>query len=192
MSYKLQLDQAKSAVLQVMAVAHNPSLGGVGAVLGRTGLGNDLPVSIGSLQSLASGNYTSALNGLLGSLTQQNFDRNHVYTCTNASAACAASQANAKSIAGMQGAAQAVDEDIRQHAPAMQALRDRLASAQDVKDVADIQGQIETEQLWTNNTVSRLNAIKANFEVEQLAQQQQANETIDKSFEDFHKMAEAQ
>ena len=119
-----------------------------------------------------------------------NFNANHVYTCTDISASCAALNVNAQSIAGMQGAAQAAHQDLRNHLPVIQALRERLLAATTPKDVMDAQAQLQTEQLWTQNLQGELAAIKTNYNAQQHALVQRDNELVNKSADSFVKMAQ--
>ncbi len=99
----------------------------------------------------------------LSSLTAGAYSANHVYTPTDASWASQELIANANSIAGEQGAAQAAYTDLQAHAAALQALRDHLATASSPKDVQDAQAQIELEQVWTTNEAAQLAAINAAY-----------------------------
>ena len=131
--YGTQLEQARYELAQLQGFIHDPSLGGAAGLLNQTGLSNSLPVNPSAAAALASGyGSLTSLSGVLGRLSQlnglvnTNFNANHVYTCTDTSASCAALNANAQSIAGMQGAAQAAHQDLRNHLPVIQALRERL------------------------------------------------------------------
>ena len=52
------------------------------------------------------------------------------------------SNAQAAGNAGVKGIASQVIQDIQNHLPVLQGLRDRLATADNPKDVADAQAQI--------------------------------------------------
>ena len=194
--YGTQLEQARYELAQLQGFIHDPSLGGAAGLLNQTGLSNSLPVNPSAVAALASGyGSLTSLSGVLGRLSQlnglvnTNFNANHVYTCTDTSASCAALNANAQSIAGMQGAAQAAHQDLRNHLPVIQALRERLLTATTPKDVMDAQAQLQTEQLWTQNLQSELAAIETNYNAQQHALVQRDNESIDKSVDDFLTMA---
>jgi hypothetical protein len=65
------------------------------------------------------------------------------------------------------------------------ALRDKLASSTNMKDVADAQGAIQSEIAWTANTQAQLNAIQVAASVQQDNRVQRDNEALSQSFSRF-------
>ncbi len=92
--------------------------------------------SAGGLPSLIGG-IASSLNALSGS----SYAANHIYSPTDNSWNSQQLIANANSISGTQGTALASYQQLQAHAATLQALRDRLMTAVDPKDVEDAQAE---------------------------------------------------
>lgn len=197
-SYGLQAQQYLTQVQQLEALVHNPSLGAAMGLMNTTGLNNDLPVNPLAVQSLTNGyNSLNSLAGILGKLTtltnlvNTNYNANHIYSPTDGSWNSQQLIANGNAIAGTQGAAQAAYQDLRNHLPVIQALRDRLLTATNPKDVADAQAQLVAETTWTNNLQSELQAIQVNAEAQAASRAQQDNESLDQGIDSFLAQANA-
>lgn len=172
---------------------HDPSLGAATGLMNLAGVGNSLPVNpmavmgmvngfaggIGSLQS--SLGRLSQLNGLIASTGSAN----HIYTPTDGSWSSQQLNDGATSIAGTQGGSASLLQDLQNHVPVLQALRDRLSSATNMKDVADAQGAIQSEIAWTANTQAQLNALQVAASVQGDNRIQRDNEGVSQSFEAF-------
>src|SRR5271165_4309682 len=143
--YTTQLQQYANEVEMFQNWVHNPNLGGAMGFLNIAGLGNSLPVNASAVLNLVNGRSygqgglpeISGVLSSLSSLTAGAYSANHVYTPTDASWASQELVANANSIAGEQGAAQAAVNDLQAHAAALQALRDHLTASSSPKDVQD-------------------------------------------------------
>lgn len=194
-AYLLQAQQYSQQIQTYMAFVHDPSLGAAMGLMNRAGLSNDLPVNPMAVQSLTSGvNGLSGIMGKLGTLSallNTNYSANHVYTPTVNTFGTQAMIANGYSIAGTQGAAQSAYQDLRNHVPIIQALRDRLATATNPKDVADVQAQLQVETVWTDNLQSELAAINVNYQAARDSREQQQEEQLSKEFEGFVNEANA-
>jgi hypothetical protein len=197
--YATQVQQYAAEIEQLNGFIHDPSLGAAMGLMNREGLGNSLPINPMVVASLTHGyGSLTSLTGLLGKLNQlnglvnTNFDANHVYTCQDTSTACMTLNAGANSNAAMQGTAQSVYQDLRNHLPILQALRDRLATARTPKDVMDAQAALQAEQAWTANLQSELNSVQANYQTQVYVQQQRDNERLDQSANQFLEAAKAQ
>jgi hypothetical protein len=156
-------------------------------------LGNSLPVNAYAALNLVNGRSYGAgglpeISGILSSLsslTTGAYSANHVYTPTDASWSSQQLIANANSIAGEQGVAQAAYTDLQAHTAALQGLRDHLATSSSPKDVQDTQAQIELEQVWTTNEAAQLAAINAAYSAQHDSREEQANEQLAKDLDVF-------
>jgi hypothetical protein len=196
--YETQLTQLQQQVDQYRALVHDPSLGAAGALMNQTGLGNSLPINPMALASLSSGyGSLTSLSSLLGKLSQlnglvnSNFATNHIYSPTDGSWNSQQLIANGNAIAGVQAAAQAAYQDLRNHLPVIQALRDRLATATNPKDVADAQAQLQAETAWTNNLQSEISTMQVNYQAQAASRVQRDNESLDAGIDSFLAQANA-
>jgi hypothetical protein len=198
--YATQLQQYTDELTMLENWVHNPSLGGALGLLNIAGLGNSLPVNAYAVLNLVNGRSfgegglpeISGVLSSLSSLTAGAYAANHVYTPTDASWASQELVANANSIAGEQGAAQAAYSDLQAHAAALQALRDHLTAASSPKDVQDAQAQIQLEQVWTTNEAAQLTAINAAYAAQRDVQAQRDNEKLSQDIAAFIASAPAE
>jgi len=157
------------------------------------GVGNSLPVNPMAVMGLVNGFSGSigGLSGSLGKLQQLNglvnmtYGANHIYSPTDGSWASKQLNDSGTAIAGTQGSAASLLQDLQSHVPVLQALRDKLASSTNMKDVADAQGAIQSEIAWTANTQAQLNAIQVAASVQQDNRVQRDNEALSQSFSRF-------
>lgn len=196
--YATQVQQYATAVEQLNAFVHDPSLGAAMGLMNRAGLDNSLPINPMAVQSLTSGyGSLASLSGILGKLSQLNglvnssYATNHIYTCADESYACQQQRANANALAGTQGGALSVYQDLRNHLPVIQALRERLLTARDPKDVADAQAQLQAETLWTNNLQSELQAININADAQREWRAQRDSEALNRGMDQWLEQANA-
>jgi type IV secretion system protein VirB5 len=197
--YATQIQQYAAEVEQLNGFIHDPSLGAAMGLMNTAGLGNSLPVNPMAVASLTNG-YSSltSLAGILGKLSQldglvnTNFATNHIYSPTDNSLSSQQLLSNANAIAGNQGAAQSAYEDLRNHLPIIQALRDRLATATNPKDVADATAQLQAEQVWTSNLQTELAAINVNYRAQADSQIQRENERTARDADSFLQAAKDQ
>lgn len=187
-----QAQQYQQEIEQYIAFVHDPTLGAAMGLMNQAGLGNSLPINPAALQSLVSGGANpSSILGALGGLANTSYGANHIYSPTDGSWNSQQLIANGNGIAGTQGASQATYQNLRDHMPVIQALRDRLLAAKTPKDVADAQAQLEAETLWTHNLNSQLAAIEVNYRTQQDARRQRDEESLDQGIDDFIAQANA-
>jgi type IV secretion system protein VirB5 len=196
--YATQVQQYATEAQQLANFVHSPSLGGAMGLMNQAGLGNSLPVNPYALQNLTSGyGSLTSLSGVLGKLSQlnglvsTNYAANHVYSPTDGSFSSQQLIDNGNAIAGVQGGAQSAYADLRTHLPIIQALRDRLTSATNMKDVADAQAQLAAETTWTQNLQSEITAMQVNYQAQKDARQQRDAEAFDQSIDNFLAKAKA-
>ena len=190
--YATQLQQYAAQMQMVENWIRYPSLGAAMGLLNVAGLGDSLPISPYAVLSLTNGlryggGGFSSINGIANSLSgfaSSAYTENHVYAPTDAKWASAQMTANANSIAGMQGAAQASYADLQKHQAALQALRDQLDTASP-KAVADLQAEIALETTWTTNAAAQLQAIQAIYAAQNNANMQRGNEKLTQDFANF-------
>lgn len=190
--YATQAQQYYTELQQFEAFVHDPTLGAAMGLANQVGLGNSLPINPLALQSLTSGNTNPAsILGALGSLANGSFAANHVYSPTDGSWNSRQLVANGNGIAGTQGAAQAAYQNLRDHMPIIQALRDRLVTARTPKDVQDAQAQLEAETLWTHNLNTQLAAVEVDYRTQMDARRQRDDESLDQGIDAFIQQANA-
>jgi type IV secretion system protein VirB5 len=189
--YVLQGKQYLTETTQLLAFVHNPTIGGAMMLLNAAGLGSSLPNQAAAVQALIWGvkygqGGVPEIQGILtvlGNLSQQSYAANHVYSPTDGTWASQQLIARGNQIAGTQGAAMATYGDLQSHEAALQALRDRLATASTPKDVQDLQAQIELETTWTNNAQAQLVALKTGYDTQMASREQQQAEETEKSID---------
>jgi hypothetical protein len=196
-SYATQLQQLQQEVQQVQwaistyqSFVHDPSLGGAMALLRQVGIENPLPVSPYAIEGLLNGRTgISGTLGALSTLSNSSFGTNHVYTPNDGSWASEHLNASAIGIAGTQGAAMQIFQQVSAHYPVVQALRNRLLTATTPKDVADAQAQIAAEQAWEQNATAQLQSVALLNAAQTQSNQQQQNEKLDQDIDAVLKAA---
>jgi hypothetical protein len=190
--YATQALQYQQEVEQYIAFVHDPTLGAAMGLINQMGLGNSLPLNPYALQQLTSGNGGLMANlGALGNLTNGSYSQNHVYSPSDGSWNSQQLIAQGNGIAGTQGAAQAAYQNLRDHMPIIQALRDKLLTADNPKDVQDAQAQLEAETLWTHNLNSQLAAVEVDYRTQMDARVQRDNESLEQGIDAFLAQANA-
>jgi hypothetical protein len=184
-SYALQAQQYVTEAQQLAQLVNtfnafvaNPSLGAALGLMNQTGLGNDLPINPAGLMSLTSG-YSMSLANLgaklsaLSSLSNASYTQNHVYTCTDQSWSCTQEQQRGYALAGASGIAQSAYQDLRNHMPVIQALRDQAATAQTPAQRDSVALALQSETAWNNNLAAQIQAaeMQAKSDEGSLAQQ---------------------
>ena len=190
-SYATQLQQLQQEVQQVQwlistyeSFVHDPSLGGAMALLGEVGIDNPLPVSPYAIQTLINGQGgISGMLGALGTLSNSSFSTNHIYSPDDGSWASQQLNANGNGIAGAQGAAMQIFQQVSTHYPVIQALRERLLAATTPKDVADAQAQISAEHAWEQNATAQLQSVALLNSAQAQSNQQRQNEKLDQDID---------
>jgi hypothetical protein len=197
--YAMQGQQYLTEATQLAAFVHNPNLGTAMGLLNAAGLGNSLPVSPYAVMGVVNGfsysaNGIPAISGILSSLSAlsaSSYAANHVYSPTDGSWNSQQVIANGNSIAGTQGIALASYGDLRAHAAAFQAMRDRLSDATTPKDVQDAQAEIALEQTWTENQQAQITATATAYQTQEDSRKQQMSEQTSKSLDGQIQQAQA-
>jgi type IV secretion system protein VirB5 len=190
-SYATQLQQLQQEVQQVQwlistyqSFVHDPSLGGAMALLNQVGIDNPLPVNPYAIQTLLNGQGgISGTLGALSTLSNSSFSTNHVYSPSDGSWASQQLNANGNGIAGAQGTALQIFQQVSTHYPVIQALRARLLAATTPKDVADAQAQIGAEQAWEQNASVQLQSVALLNTAQAQSSQQRQNEKLDQDID---------
>ena len=127
--------------------------------------------------------------GALSTLSNSSFGTNHIYTPNDGSWSSEQLNATANGIAGTQGAAMQIFQQVSAHYPVVQALRNRLLAATTPKDVADAQAQITAEQAWEQNATAQLQSVALLNAAQQQSNQQRQNEKLDQDIDAVLKAA---
>ena len=186
--YVTEAQQLAQLVQQYNAFVQNPSLGAALGLMGQTGLGNDLPINPAGLMGLTSG-YSMSLSNLgaklsaLSSLSTASYNQNHVYTCTDQSWACQQQQKRGYGLAGSSGIAQSAYQDLRDHMPVIQALRDQAATATTPAQRENVALALQSETAWNNNLAAQISAAEMQSKSDDAALAQQDNEKTSQSVE---------
>lgn len=198
-SYAAQLQQLQQAAQQVewtvntfnSLVAH-PNLGAVMGLMNQLGIQDPLPVNPYAVQGLING--TGGINGALGALSTLStgaYNTNHVYTPTDGSWNSQQMIANANGIAGAQGIAQQVYQQMGQHFAVLSGLRQDLLAATTPAEREHVMGQIQAEQAWTQNAQGQLQAANIMLIAAKDSRAQQDDEQLTKGFDDQISQAKA-
>lgn len=186
--YITEAQQLAQMVQQYAAFVQQPTLGAAVGLMGQAGLDNDLPINPASLMSLTSG-YSMSLAGLsnklatLGTLSNASYDQNHIYACTDSSFACTQQKQRGYGIAGSAGIAQSAYQDLRNHMPVVQALRDRAATAVTPAERENVALALQSETTWNDNLSAQIQAAEMQAKADEASLAQQGNEQISKSIE---------
>jgi hypothetical protein len=190
--YVTQAQQYQQEVEQYIAFVHDPNLGAAMGLMNQAGLSNSLPINPMALQSLVSGNASPVgMLGALGSLANTSYGANHVYSPTDQSWNSQQLIANGNGISNTQGAADAAYQNLRDHMPIIQALRDKLVLARTPKDVADAQAELEAETLWTQSMHAQMAAVEVNYRTQMDARRQRDDESLEQGIDAFIGQANA-
>lgn len=186
--YVTQAQQLAQMVQTVNALVQNPNLGAALGLMNQAGLGNDLPISPAALMSLTSGYSMSLANlsgklAMLGSLSNTAYDQNHVYDCTSQAWACQQQQQRAYAIAGASGIAQSAYQDLRNHMPVVQALRDQAATATTPAQRENIALGLQSEIAWNNNLAAQVATADMQARADEASLAQRDNEKTSQAIE---------
>lgn len=195
--YATQLQQLQQEVQTAMAtvqtvesLVQNPNLGTAMTLMSRVGITNPLPLNPYAVQGLISGRTSPAgLPTLLSSLVTTQGTTNSIYTCTNGSWACEQQIAAARGIAGSQGIALGIIQQLSDHIPVLQALRDNLATATTPAQRENAMAAIQSEQVWTANAAAQMQSAMMLAAAERDNRAQREDELITQSIE--NELAEA-
>jgi len=180
-----QVQQIQWAADTAQSIIHDPVNGTLSAA-NMLGVMPDLPINPYTVQGLVSGyGHMDGLNGFmskfssLGSLVRGSYSRDNLYTCTNSSFECQQQQNSMTGYSGVKGIGSQLFQDLNNHLPVLSALRERLSTASNLKDVADIQAQISAEQTWTQNTMAQAMTVSMMADAQDRVNRLQANQKLD-------------
>lgn len=179
-----QVQTAQSTFQTVQGLIQNPSLGSAMALAGRAGLTSSLPLNPYSVQSLVSGSGgMSGRFGALSGLMNSSFNSNSVYSCTDNSWACQQQKQNAMALAGQQGIGMASIQNLADHQPILQSIRDRLATSNTPAERENAMAALQTESAWAQQEGNRLMAANILISSQRDIRDQQANEKLSKDMQ---------
>ena len=112
----------------------------------------------------------------LSSLSNASYTQNHVYTCTDQSWACQQQQQRGYGIAGASGIAQSVYQDLQNHLPVIQALRDQANAATTPAEREKVALALQSETTWNNNLAAQIQAAEMQAKADEASLAQQGNE----------------
>jgi hypothetical protein len=192
--YVTEAQQLAQLVNTFNAFVQNPNLGTALGLMNTTGLENDLPINPAGLMGLTSG-YSMSLANLgaklsaLSSLSNASYTQNHVYTCTDQSWACTQEQQRGYGLAGSSGIAQSAYQDLRNHMPVIQALRDQAATATTPAQRENVALALQSETAWNNNLAAQIQAaqMQAKSDEGSLAQQdtEKMSQALDQTYNEI-------
>lgn len=195
--YVTQLAQYYNEGMQLLAIAHHPTLGAAAGLMNQAGLNNSLPFSPYAAMNLLNGSSYAGggfagIGGILNSLSDfagSSYQQNRLYTPTDASWASQQVIANGNSVSAEQGAAMASYQDYRNHMGVLPALRQTAATSDTVKDAADTGNQIAIETAWNLNQLGQANAVAWMAAQQREAKVQRAEERLSCELEQFRSAA---
>jgi hypothetical protein len=171
-------------VMMVENFIHYPALGTATGLMNMAGLDLSLPVDPYAVQNLLTGysgvHSITGLTGKLGSLSSLipgSYDRDHLYSCTDDSFACAQSQRRANAYAGYKGTLSNLYSDLVDHNPVLDGLRTDM-NAKDPKTVLDATGQATLENAWATEHLAQIQTVNGLAQAQQWIDQQQGDEKL--------------
>lgn len=188
--YATQLQQLQQEIQTVTytgqtvaSLVQHPSLGAVMQLAGRLGLSNELPISPYAVQNLLTGyggiNSVGGITGKLGSLSgliTGSYNSDRIYDCADNSFTCQTSRNQAMSNASMKGITGQLYQQMANHIPVLQGLRDRAATATTPAERENIMEQIQLENAWVANTTGQLQSVSYMADAQHRVFEQQQNE----------------
>jgi hypothetical protein len=169
----------------------SPNLGAAMGLMQQFGITNPLPVNPMAIEGLLNG--SGGINGALSGLANSAHNMNHVYSPTDGSWNSQQLIANGNSIAGSQGLAMAAYQQLADHIPIIQQLRqDLLSAAQDPAQREHVMAQLQVEETWAQNLNGEVQAAALMANEEQAARAQRDNEALDQSIDANLQQAAAQ
>jgi hypothetical protein len=178
------IQMVANLTMMVENFIHYPALGTASGLMNMAGLDLSLPVDPYAVQNLLTGySEVHSITGLTGklsslsSLIPGSYDRDHLYSCTDDSFACAQSQRRANAYAGYKGTLSNLYSDLVDHNPVLDGLRTDM-NAKDPKTVLDATGQATLENAWATEHLAQIQTVNGLAQAQQWIDQQQADEKI--------------
>ena len=199
-AYAVQIQQLEQAAQSVQWAANtfdafvaHPGLGQAMGLMGQLGISDPLPVNPYAVQSLMNG--YGGISGTLGSLSglaNTSWGTNHVYSSTDGTWTSQQSMASANGIAGAQGIAGQVYQQMADHFAVLGALRQDLLGATTPAERDAAMGQLAAEQAWTQNAQGQLQAAQIMLLAQRDSRAQREDEQLDQSIDGQLSQARAQ
>ncbi|MFL5252514.1 MAG: type IV secretion system protein [Rhodopila sp.] len=181
------------AVNTFNSLVDHPNLATAMGLLNQLGISDPLPVNPYAVQSLINGQ--GGINGSLGSLStlaNSAAAANHVYTPRDNTWASQQMIANANGIAGGQGIAQQVYQQISARFPVLQALQRDALAATTPAEREHVANQIAAEQAWAQNAQGQLQSTGILMAAERDSRQQRIDEHLTESADNQISQAKAE
>lgn len=179
---QLLQQQAQQLMTIYTAISHVTDLSTAVSALDMLGIQNPLPVNPSAVQTLLSGSGgITGMSGSISTLFNSNWTAQHIYTPSGPSLEQTLIQHGATSIAGIQALSGQLYQSMAQRLPLLQQLQDRLGTAQDPKDVMDLQTRLAAEQSYIQaqgvqaQTLAMMQAAAYQERQQQEDEQRQAN-----------------
>lgn len=172
------------ATQQLQAFVQNPNLGAAMGLMNMAGIQNPLPFSPYAVQGLFSGQ--GGISGAMGALSlfsSGSLSSNTYYQGNNGSFVDKESAASANGTAAAQGVGMDIMQQLANHVPVMQALRQQLINATTPKQVMDAQAALQTESVWAENASGQLQAASLIYAAQRDANQQRQDQRLDQSLD---------
>jgi hypothetical protein len=176
------IQMVANLTMMVENFIHYPALGTATGLMNMAGLDLSLPVDPYAVQNLLTGysgvHSIAGLTGKLGSLSgliPGSYDRDHLYSCTDDSFACAQSQRRANAYAGYKGTLSNLYSDLVEHNAVLNGLRTDM-NAKDPKTVMDATGQAALENAWATEHLAQVQTVNGLAQAQFWIDQQQADE----------------
>jgi type IV secretion system protein VirB5 len=175
------------------SLVDHPNLATAMGLLNQLGISDPLPVNPYAVQSLINGQ--GGIPGGLGALStlaNAAATTNHVYTPTDNTWASQQLTANANGIAGGQGIAQQVYQQIAARFPVLQALQRDALTATTPAEREHVANQIAAEQAWAQNAQGQLQSAGILMAAERDNREQRIDEHLTQSADNQISQAKAE
>ena len=176
------IQTVSNLVMMVDNFIHYPSLGTAMGPMNMAGLDLSLPIDPYAVQNLLTGySGVHSITGLTGklssisSLIPGSYDRDHLYSCTDDSFACAQAQRRANAYAGYKGTLGKLYSDLVEHNAVLDGLRTDM-NAKDPKTVLDATGQATLENGWATEHLAQVQTVNGLAQAQHWIDEQQAEE----------------
>jgi Skp family chaperone for outer membrane proteins len=188
-----QAQQLGWAVNTFNSLVAHPNLATAMGLLNQFGVSNPLPVNPYAIQSLINGQ--GGINGSLGALSalaNSAAATNHVYAPTDNTWSSQQLIANANGIAGGQGIAQQVYQQIANRFPVLQALQRDALNATTPAEREHVSNQIQAELAWAQNAQGQLQSAGILMAAERDSREQRIDEHLTQSADNQIAQAKAE
>jgi hypothetical protein len=177
--------QLQWQINEFQSFVQSPNLGAAMGLMQQFGITNPLPINPMAIEGLLNG--AGGINGALGALSglaNGAYNMNHVYSPADGSWNSQQLIANGNTIAGSQGIAMTAYQQLANHIPIIQQLRqDLLTAATDPAQREHAMAQLQVEEAWAQNLNGEVQAAALMANEEAQARAQRDNEALDQSID---------